>query len=184
VSRVAVVSALLGLAACGGGDGGSGLVGPGPTTPTTPTTAAAAPGSTASPTSPTAPAGATGATTTTAFTGPTGGPLEIHALDYSFRVPTLIPKSATSIRLVNDGMEVHELIVGRINDGVTLEQVKAATSLKTVVPMTNVLDVEPGQSAEVAIDVTAGNWFMACYLTTKDGKSHADLGMIGQFTAP
>jgi hypothetical protein len=81
-------------------------------------------------------------------------------------------------------MEDHELLVGRMNEGVTLEQVKTATNLKALVPETITLDAAPGQSAEMAIDVTAGNWFMACYLTTAAGKSHSELGMIGQFTAP
>jgi hypothetical protein len=178
-SRVAAALALLGLAACGGGDGGNELVGQRSTTTAAVATTSAAP-------DPTAPSSSSvgAATPTTAFTGPTGGPLEIKAIDYEFTLPTVIPKDATSIRLVNEGLEIHELLVGRMNDGVTIEQVKAATNLKTLVPETMVLDVAVGQTAEAAIPVAAGNWFMACYLTTKDGKSHSELGMIGQFTAP
>jgi hypothetical protein len=179
--------ALLGLAACGG-DGDGGLVGADPAT----TGAAAVETTAATPeptgaTAPSATAGAsptTGDPTATTVAGPTGGPLEVRALDYSFALPPTIPKDATSIRLVNEGAEDHELLVGRMADGVTLEQVKAATSLKTLVPETMVLDVQVGQTAETAIPVVAGNWFMACYLTTKDGKSHSELGMIGTFTAP
>ncbi len=176
--RVAAALALLGLAACGG-DGGNDLVGRGPTT----TIAAATTAASAPAPAPTAP-GAAPTTATTAFAGPTGGPLDVTAVDYAFQLPATIPKDATSIRLVNEGKEDHELLVGRMNDGVTLDQVKAATNLKAVVPQTITLDAKPGQAAEMAIDVTTGNWFMACYLTTADGKSHAELGMIGMFTAP
>ena len=112
------------------------------------------------------------------------GVLEVTAVDYKFVLPAVIPKDATSIHLVNEGKEDHELLIGRMNDGVTLDQVKTATNLRALVPDTITLDAEPGQSAEMAIDVTAGNWFMACFLTTADGKSHAELGMIGEFTAP
>jgi len=174
--RVAAALALLGLAACGG-DGGNDLVGPRPTSTvgaTGPTTPDAATVTTSGP----------AAAPTTAFTGPTGGPLEVTAVDYRFVLPAVIPKDATSIHLVNEGKEDHELLVGRMNDGVTLEQVKTATNLRAFVPDTITLDAKPGQSAEMAIDVTAGNWFMACYLTTADGKSHSELGMIGEFTAP
>jgi hypothetical protein len=175
--RAAAALALLGLAACGG-DGGGSLVGRSSST----TTIAATTGGLAPATTTDASRPAT--TVTTAFTGPTGGPLDVTAVDYTFELPATIPKGATSIRLVNQGKEDHELIVGRINDGVTLEQVKAATNLKTVVPKTITLDAKPGQSSEMAIDVTSGNWFMACYLTTAEGKSHSELGMIGEFTAP
>jgi hypothetical protein len=179
--RVAAALALLGLTACGG-DGGGDLVGRSSSSTTIAATATTTAGSGPAPTTDASAPATT--TATTAFAGPTGGPLDVTAVDYTFEVPATIPKGATSIRLVNEGKEDHELIVGRMNDGVTLEQVKAATNLKTVVPRTITLDAKPGQAAEMAIDVTAGNWFMACYLTTADGKSHSDLGMIGMFTAP
>jgi hypothetical protein len=185
--RAAVALALLGLAACGGGGGGGDLVGRGVSSSTT-TSALPPSSSTADPTAATGPAtsgpGGGSSTATTAFAGPTGGPLDVTAVDYRFELPATIPKDATSIRLVNQGAVDHELLVGRMNDGVTLDQVKAATNLKTLVPQTITLDAKPGQAAETAIEVTAGNWFMACYLTTPDGKSHSELGMIGTFTAP
>jgi hypothetical protein len=168
---LAALALALSLAACGGDDDAA-------IADTVTTTAPAAVGATRPAAAPTS---AVAASTTS---GPTGGFVEVVATEYAFAVPSPVPAGATSVRLVNEGAEDHELIIGRIVDGKTFEDARSTTDLLSVVPETDVLQAKPGQAAEMAIDVVAGEWFMACYLTTADGRSHFEAGMVGSFTAP
>jgi hypothetical protein len=176
---VAALTLALSLAACGGDDDDDGAsADPGTTAP-----GAEAPPPTAAAPAAAAPAPAAPGAVATSTTASAGGFVEVIATEYAFAVANPVPAGATSVRLVNQGAEDHELVIGRIADGKTYQDARTTTDLLSVVPATETLQAKPGQATEVAIDIGAGEWYMACFLTTPDGRSHADAGMVGSFTA-
>lgn len=125
---------------------------------------------------------------------------EIIATDYAYAGDeTAYPAGRTGLRVINEGMEPHELVIVRKNDGVDadLEELLAlpeeeAETMTTYVGGTFV--GEPGASSVLVTNLGSGNYIAVCNIpagttvaedgsfTEGTGQSHAELGMNFEFT--
>src|SRR5438552_497620 len=60
--------------------------------------------------------------------------LVVRAADYSFSAPDTIPAGLTSVRLENDGHEMHHVQLMRIADGYTIEDLRASAASGILIP--------------------------------------------------
>jgi hypothetical protein len=161
------------LSACGSDDDTPAGAAVPDTTVAAPTTTPAAPTTTAAP-----------VPTTTAAPAPAPATdvLEITATEYAFAGPDHVAAGPHTLRLVNAGKEVHEIVIARLNDGVTLEQALQADDPSTVVSGLAQAMAAPGATAEIPVVLTPGNWAAVCMLPAPDGQPHAAHGLVSRFT--
>jgi len=107
------------------------------------------------------------------------------ATDFAFTGPDSIAPGFTTIRMVNQGAQDHHLILGRIDDGKTLQDVMTyaqANPGKVPAYVTwhgAVNGVAAGQADGALLNLPAGNYFAVCFLPDPtDGREHLAKGMI------
>ncbi len=111
----------------------------------------------------------------------------VVASDYRFELPATLPAGLTIFRLVNRGKQAHHLALLRVPTGRTLAQVRAALSRGGAEPRwlrdeggPNALD--PGNAAEVAVDLEPGRYVLACFIPARDGEPSLLHGMLRELT--
>jgi uncharacterized cupredoxin-like copper-binding protein len=110
----------------------------------------------------------------------------ITATDYDFRASTQrIAAGRVSLTLDNQGDEPHQVQLGRVEPGVTVDSfVQAfhehgsAAAEKALRWQTGVNGIEPGAKATVIGDLEAGQYLMVCFVPGHDGVSHIDKKMV------
>jgi uncharacterized cupredoxin-like copper-binding protein len=123
--------------------------------------------------------------------------------DFGFVAPTEVEAGHQQWQVVNEGPQPHELIVRRLDDGVTYDQIVSqsravapatpapengeGTSQAPITSMTTAVGgvqaVAPGDSAWLSIDLEPGTYVIICHVPDPaTGKEHADLGMIQELT--
>jgi uncharacterized cupredoxin-like copper-binding protein len=123
--------------------------------------------------------------------------------DFGFVAPTEVEAGHQQWQVVNEGPQPHELVVRRLDDGVTYDQLVSQsvaiapaspaaghdhgatqgpiTSLTTAVG--GVQAVAPGDAAWLSIDLEPGTYVIICHVPDPEtGKEHAELGMIQELT--
>ncbi|MGI8806575.1 MAG: hypothetical protein ACR2KK_01730 [Acidimicrobiales bacterium] len=115
---------------------------------------------------------------------------DVTAKDYSFSgVPESVEPGPLSIQLANEGKDIHDLTVFRINDGVT-DSVKDIIALPQEegmkkVTMMGATFAEPGGSDYKVFKLEKGSYGVACFVPLgekHDGPPHASKGMYASFT--
>ncbi|MGH9213054.1 MAG: hypothetical protein ACRD2C_20645 [Acidimicrobiales bacterium] len=137
---------------------------------------------------------------TTGGPGATSGTVTVTAAEYSFDgLPDTLDAGETTFELVNEGQEVHELIVYRRNDGTTQPVEELLTLpddqvLELVTPVTTVeqFTALPSETATGAVDLDPGDYIALCFvpvgLTDFESEPpagaapHAAHGMVAEFT--
>jgi hypothetical protein len=118
---------------------------------------------------------------------PAAAPPEVTfiATDFAFSGPDSIAPGFNTIRMVNQGAQDHHLILGRIEDGKTLQDVMAdaqANPGKVPAYVTwygAVNGLAAGQADGALVNLPAGNYFAVCFLPDPaDGREHLAKGMI------
>jgi hypothetical protein len=122
---------------------------------------------------------------------------EVTAAEYTFEgIPDTIDAGPTSFDMTDRGVEVHELVVLRKNDGVTesADEILAlpqAEALEKVEVVGVAGPVEGSQTAYVVADLDAGDYIAACFIpvgTTTlegappEGPPHFTQGMVQEFS--
>jgi uncharacterized cupredoxin-like copper-binding protein len=83
----------------------------------------------------------------------------------------------------NQGAEPHEMLVLKLPEGITFDQVMADESLQSQVEFIGQIFLEPGQEGDLAlINLPPGTYTLACFVTAPDGQPHAAKGMVTEFT--
>jgi len=108
----------------------------------------------------------------------------IKATDYAFDAPAQVNAGLISVRLENNGQELHQAQIARLQDGKTMADLQAALAqgeqaaiaLLEFVGGPSVLD--PGKSQEVVLDLKAGNYVLLCFIASADGVPHLAKGMV------
>jgi hypothetical protein len=121
--------------------------------------------------------------------------IEATGVDYEYEgIPASIPSGVVAITFHNEGKELHEIGVARINDDVTqsVEEVLALPpeQSETMFTFTGAAFAEPGGSDTVFLRLEeAGRYGAACFVpqgTTHDtegtGPPHFTLGMFAEFS--
>jgi uncharacterized cupredoxin-like copper-binding protein len=114
--------------------------------------------------------------------------------DYSFQFPSNVPAGHHTIRVENAGPQPHEMVLVRLAPGVTAtDWLKWADQLIAPPPNTQVgpppspvmggmTVIMPGAHGFFVTDLTPGDYALFCFVPDmKDGKAHADHGMVSTF---
>jgi hypothetical protein len=131
--------------------------------------------------------GSLGETGATGATGDaTSNAVSVTAVDYEFQLEGGVPSGEAGFVLTNEGDEPHELQVLQLTDGKTGADLEALVSEGVpgrppswVTPVTGTF-ARPGQTSEPAQgELESGQTYVfACFVTTKKGVTHAELGML------
>jgi hypothetical protein len=113
--------------------------------------------------------------------------ISVGGLDYSFDAPDVVPAGLVAISFTNRGAEPHHAQLFRLKDGVELETFfaqlqggpDAALALVTTEGGAGVID--PGQRADVLVDLDPGTYVWVCLVESPDGVPHVAKGMIRPF---
>ena len=113
--------------------------------------------------------------------------VEIGAKEYAFDIPTGIKAGKTAFKLVNNGNELHIFGFGRLKEGVTFEQVKAAFENENeedpgLTEDDNISGIAvPDGSTTANAELKAGTYVAYCFIPAPDGTPHLAKGMLAEF---
>lgn len=113
--------------------------------------------------------------------------ITMTAKDFSFDMPETLPAGLVNITMTNTGADPHQANLAQLNQGVTQDQVltalkkepEAITRLLTFVGGPNT--VGPGQSQEVILPLSAGQYVALCFASGTDNVPHEAKGMVKFF---
>jgi hypothetical protein len=112
--------------------------------------------------------------------------ITVTANDFSFEAPGKVPAGTVTMRLVNNGKELHHAQLIRIEDGKTMEDV--AKALKNPGPPPSWAKfvggpnaVAPGKDAHATSVLTPGLYVYLCFIPSADKVIHAAKGMVLPF---
>ena len=108
--------------------------------------------------------------------------------DYAFATSVPLTAGTHTIRIENNGPQLHELTIDRLAPGKTLAdwQKWLAGGMRGTPPVTSAggfTGPDKGKVGWLTITLTAGNYLLNCYVPdAKDGKPHFLHGMVQQVT--
>lgn len=111
----------------------------------------------------------------------------IKAHDFSYEGPSKLNAGLNTIKLTNEGQEMHHAQLARLNDGVTMEQLQQAlqTDENAALGMVTLAGgpgaIGPSQSTEATLNLAPGHYLMLCFIPSADGVPHLAKGMISTF---
>lgn len=93
-----------------------------------------------------------------------------------------VPRGRVVFHVDNRGHVVHRMsLVPLPEDLPPIEEQLHGTDRRTLFTLAAVPDTQPGASGTVAVDLAPGRYAFICFLTDKDGQSHALKGMASEF---
>ena len=111
------------------------------------------------------------------------GTVVFVAHDYGFRGPDQIPAGLTTVRIANEGQDLHHIQFLKLLQGKSAAEFRAAIAadssrLPSWVeyaggPNANL----PGSRASATMNLTEGDYVMMCWIPDKNGVPHVALGM-------
>ncbi len=113
----------------------------------------------------------------------------VHAKDFAFDAPKTIAAGMTSFKLVNDGKELHQMQIVKLEQGKTFADLQAA--MKNPTPATPEWLVSvggpnaavPGNTVETTLNLEAGNYVIICFIPSPGSTvPHMAKGMIQPLT--
>ncbi|HEX2078556.1 MAG TPA: hypothetical protein VHG08_12630 [Longimicrobium sp.] len=113
--------------------------------------------------------------------------MEVRARDFAFQAPREIPAGTTTIRLHNDGPDLHHVQLLRLDEGHTLEELMAGMGEQGPPPpwvhfVGGPNTPAPGEHAETTVDLHPGQYLMVCVIPGPDGVPHIAKGMLMPLT--
>jgi hypothetical protein len=113
---------------------------------------------------------------------PADAAVAVSAIDYGFEFTAPLAGVST-FEMTNNGAEPHFMYIVQLAEGVTFEEAFAAEGEDgTVTAEAGSDTAAPGETAELTVDLPAGEYAMVCFIETADGTPHAELGMAVPFT--
>lgn len=120
----------------------------------------------------------------------------IRLLDFSFAFEAPPTAGRHMVRVHNAGREPHDLVLFKLAPGKSLEELRTALNperarrpesgeepppLESLVTgFGGIAVIAPGMEAFFEVDLTPGEYVLACMTTAPDGQSHIEHGMIQQ----
>jgi hypothetical protein len=107
--------------------------------------------------------------------------VEVTATDYAFTMPDTLPAGVTTFRLVNQGAELHHVVLTRVPDGMTVADFAKAPPESPpagTVMLGGPNPAVPGGNAEATLDLQPGQYTVMCVIPSSDGKMHVTKGMM------
>jgi hypothetical protein len=112
--------------------------------------------------------------------------ITVTATDFKLDLPATIPAGLVTLRLVNNGQEVHQAQLIRLDDGKTVADFEAAMKLAGPPPSWmksagGPTAAAPGQEASATQVLTPGQYVATCHIPSPDGVLHSMKGMVQPF---
>lgn len=109
--------------------------------------------------------------------------ITVHAKDFAFDGPKQIPAGLTTIKMINDGPNLHHVELIRLDSGKTVADLEKALALPAAPPAWAVFTggpnaVDPGKTSSATIDLQPGNYVMLCFIPIPGGMPHFAKGMV------
>ncbi len=121
----------------------------------------------------------------------------IRLMDFSFSSDTPLQAARQTIRVVNAGVEPHDLVIMKLAPGKTVEDIRnwlnperarradqagdAAPSLESLATLAGgIAVIAPKMQSFFETNITPGEYVFVCMTTAPDGRSHIEHGMIRQ----
>jgi uncharacterized cupredoxin-like copper-binding protein len=121
--------------------------------------------------------------------GGSAGPqtITVAAADYSFQAPDSVEGGVTTFELTNQGTELHQAQLVKLEDGKTLEDL--AKALKKPGPPPSWVKflggpnaITPGSEGNATSVLAPGNYAFLCLIPSPDGVLHVNKGMAKPIT--
>jgi hypothetical protein len=120
-------------------------------------------------------------------------PAVVHftARDFAFDGPATISSGWTTLVLHNDGPNLHHLLLLRLTEGKTLDDLKAAVAAMKpgemlppawAVPAGGVNPPDPGADTRATLDIEPGDYAVVCIVDVPDHIPHMMKGMLSGLT--
>jgi len=120
-------------------------------------------------------------------------PAEVHftAKDFAFEGPATFSSGWTTVVLHNEGPTLHHLMLLRLTEGKTLEDLRAAVAAMKpgemlpptwAVPAGGVNPPDPGADTRATLNIQPGNYAVVCVVDIPDHVPHMMKGMIKGLT--
>lgn len=118
-----------------------------------------------------------------------GGEATYLATEFAFEGPDVLSAGNVTVTMDNKGKQMHELALGELLDGKTMDDVHAL--LKKGMPkkpptwfrQVGGTGAKPGSTGSLDAELTPGNYIMLCFVPDKASKEpHVMLGMMKEVT--
>lgn len=111
----------------------------------------------------------------------------VKARDFAFAAPATVPAGLTTVRLVNEGGEMHHAQLVRLDEGHTVEELLGAARQHGPLPAWARFVGGPNVPApqgftEATLDLPAGSYALVCFIPSADGVPHLMKGMAKPLT--
>ncbi len=112
--------------------------------------------------------------------------LQVDLADYSFTLSKDVTAGPHTVKIVNTGVQEHEMFVARLDSGATAEQLVRYVETgmhgrPPALPLGGASGMVPGAHAVFSMDFRPGDYALICFIPDgKDGKPHAMHGMVKQ----
>ncbi len=115
--------------------------------------------------------------------------ITVRTRDYAFYdMPDTVMSGATTIRLMNDGPDMHHIWLVRLEEGKTVADLMAAMGNAHGAMPAWAVDVGgpntpvPGGESTATLDLEAGDYALICVIPARDGVPHVMKGMVRPLT--
>jgi hypothetical protein len=114
----------------------------------------------------------------------TRGVIEVKGAEYAFVMPDQVEGGVVTFETSNIGKEIHEYAFGRLDQGKTIEDVKALLEKGPGEPPAWFTDLggvpvlSPGEEITLTRDLEPGTYVFLCFIPSPKGVPHVNLGMI------
>jgi hypothetical protein len=115
-------------------------------------------------------------------------PRTVHVVanDFSFEAPDSLAGGLTTFHLMNNGKELHQIVLLRLAPGQTMADFQKMNLTAPPPPELRLIGgpspAVPGGTAEATVDLAPGQYVMLCGIPSPDGKPHMLKGMMRALT--
>ena len=112
--------------------------------------------------------------------------VQVDLADFSFTLSKEITAGTHTLKLVNAGVQPHEMFIARLDSNATADQLVhyvlgGMRGRPPAMPLGGSSGMVPGDHAFFTMNFTPGNYALICFLPDgKDGREHALHGMVKQ----
>lgn len=114
--------------------------------------------------------------------------LTVHLRDFAFEMPVELPAGATTVQVINDGPEFHELNLFALEEGKTIEDVRQYLANPNgpppFRPVGGMNGLDPAKSGYMELNLAPGKYVAICNIPSPQaqGQPHFMLGMMQEFS--
>jgi uncharacterized cupredoxin-like copper-binding protein len=112
--------------------------------------------------------------------------IRVAASEYSYSMPTQVAGGVVTFEMMNEGRELHEFGLARLEEGRTVDDLLAAIRKgeqpEWLEGLAGVPILSPGHSATLTTQLPGeGSYVFVCFLPSPQGAPHINLGMVASF---